>query len=43
MEANISNRIAQVPFFQSLTLIFIFKVNLLEFYLICEYLVNGEI
>ena len=41
MELNISSLIAQVLFF-SLTLTFIFKIKLLAFYLICEYLVNSE-
>ena len=39
---HISSRMAQVQFFYSLTLIFIFKVKIVAFFLICEYLVNGE-
>ena len=37
----ISPTSAQVPFFYSLTLTFIFKVKVLTFFLCCEYLVNG--
>ena len=44
IETNISGGIAKIQFVTFLTLIFIFKVNLLSFYFICKnYLVNGEI
>ena len=42
MEWMISSRMAQVPFFYSLTLTIIFKVKPLAFSLFYEYLVNGE-
>ena len=42
MESKICSRLAQVPTFSFLTLTFIFKVKLLTFYFICEYIINGE-
>ena len=36
------SRMAQVPFFYSLILNFIFKVKFVRFFLFCEYLANGE-
>ena len=42
MKSKISIRSLQVPFFVFLILTFIFKVKVLEFYLFCKYLINGE-
>ena len=41
MEWNISSKIVQVTFVSSFTRTFIFKVKLLSFYLIGEYLGNS--
>ena len=42
MEWNISSRMAQVSFIYFLTLIFIFNIKVFAFFIISEYLVNGE-
>ena len=42
MESNISSQMAQVQFFSSLTLAFIFKIKVVAFFLFCENLANGE-
>ena len=43
MKSNINfTRMAQVTFFYCMALIFVFKVKILTFFLICEYLANGE-
>ena len=42
MEINISRRMALVHFFYSLTMSFILEVNIVAFFLFCEYLANYE-
>ena len=42
MDSDISSRIAQAPFFWSLTSSFFLKVTVLAFFIFCEYLANGE-